>query len=88
MGEIVKIVTVNISEAQTIIELSQLTQKFDSEIYLKKEVNGSIIEINLKSFLGLITLNLQNGNKLQIRTVGEDCEQAMDEVESYLSGLQ
>ena len=81
-----KNITVNISETQTIVELSQLTQKFESEIFLKREVRGSVIEVNVKSFLGLITLNLHNGSQLQVRTVGADCEEALQEVAHYLSG--
>lgn len=85
MSEKSEYITVNISETQTIVELSQLTQKFESEIFLKREVRGSVIEVNVKSFLGLITLNLHNGSRLQVRTVGEDCEEALEAVVNYLS---
>ncbi|MCM3744039.1 HPr family phosphocarrier protein [Sporosarcina luteola] len=78
-------VVVNISKDVTIIEVSQATQKFTSEIYLKKNVNGHIHEINLKSFLGLITLQLRNGDHLVVSAIGEDCEEAVEEVVGYLS---
>lgn len=80
-----KNIIVNISEKVTIVELSKATQKYQSEIYLKKTVNGSQHEINLKSFLGLITLQLKNGDQLTITTVGDDCEEALAEVVKYLS---
>ena len=80
-----KDIVVNISDKVTIVEVSKATQKFQSEIYLKKAVNGTPYEINLKSFLGLITLQLRNGDRLNIRTVGEDCEEAMEDVVGYLS---
>ena len=80
-----KKITVNISEQVTIVELSKVTQKYTSEIYLKKTVNGVPHEINLKSFLGLITLQLKNGDSLMIEAIGEDCEEAMEEVLKYLT---
>lgn len=80
-----KNIVVHISEDVTIIEVSKATQKFQSEIYLKKIVNGVLHEINLKSLLGLITLQLKNGDHLTIRAVGEDCEQATEQVAKFLS---
>jgi phosphocarrier protein HPr len=80
-----KKVTVNISENVTIVEVSKATQKYQSEIYLKKNVNGTVHEINLKSFLGLITLQLKNGDDVTVSAVGEDCEEALKEVVNYLS---
>ncbi|RBW69292.1 HPr family phosphocarrier protein [Bacillus taeanensis] len=80
-----KTITVNISETQTIMELSELTQIYQAEIYLKKIVRGSVIEISLKSFLGLITLHLQNGDSIVVRTIGEDSREALEKVESFLT---
>lgn len=80
-----KTIEINIPEDVTIVEVSNATQKFQSEIYLKKIVNGATHEINLKSFLGLITLQLRNGDELTVRAVGDDCEQALEEVVNYLS---
>lgn len=80
-----KNIVVNISEDITIVEVSKATQKFQSEIYLKKNVNGAIYEINLKSFLGLITLQLRNGDHLVVSAIGEDSKEAVDEVVSYLT---
>ncbi|WP_332691665.1 HPr family phosphocarrier protein [Halalkalibacter lacteus] len=78
-------VTVNISEEQTIIGLSQLIQPFQSEIFLKKLVRGTVVEVNLKSFLGLITLQLRNGDRLTVRAIGEDSEVALREVVAFLT---
>ncbi|WP_070120889.1 HPr family phosphocarrier protein [Bacillus marinisedimentorum] len=78
-------VPVQISDELTIVDLSALTQKYKSEIYLKKVVRGSVIEVSLKSFLGLITLQLQNGDEITIRAVGEDSEEAVAEVETFFS---
>lgn len=80
-----KTITVNITEDVTIVEVSKATQKYNSEIYLKKVVNGTPHEINLKSFLGLITLQLKNGDKLTIEAEGNDAQAALDEVANYLA---
>jgi phosphocarrier protein len=80
-----KHITVHISEEQTITELSQLVQPFRSEIYLKKFVNGNVIEVNLKSFLGLITLQLKNNDRITVRTLGEDCHEALEKVVDFLT---
>lgn len=82
-----KDIVVNIPDNVTIVEVSKATQKYNAEIFLHKVVNGTPHEINLKSFLGLITLQLRNGDRLTVRTVGEDSEQAMEDVVGYLTGL-
>lgn len=83
--ECTKEIIVNISEDQTITDLSKSIQPLNSEIYLKKMVRGMIIEVNLKSFLGLITLQLRNGDRLFIKAVGDDCDLAVREIEKYLT---
>ncbi|MYL32036.1 HPr family phosphocarrier protein [Pontibacillus yanchengensis] len=85
MSELSKVITVNIDETQTIIELSNKIQRFDSEIFLKKYVDGSMIEVNLKSFLGLINLRLTNGDEITVRCIGEDSEEALNEVREWLT---
>jgi phosphocarrier protein len=78
-------IIVNITEEQTITGLSQLIQPYHSEIYLKKLVRGTVVEVNLKSFLGLITLQLRNGDRLTVRAIGEDSEGALKEVIDFLT---
>ncbi|KGP72825.1 HPr family phosphocarrier protein [Pontibacillus yanchengensis] len=85
MSELSKVITVNIDETQTIIELSNKIQRFDSEIFLKKYVDGSMIEVNLKSFLGLINLRLTNGDEITVRCIGDDSEEALNEVREWLT---
>lgn len=80
-----KQITINISEDQTIIELSKIVQPYQAEIYLKKFIKGNTIEINLKSFLGLITLQLKNNDQIVVRTEGEDCEEALEKVIKFLT---
>ncbi|WP_216829144.1 HPr family phosphocarrier protein [Alkalihalobacterium elongatum] len=80
-----KEITINIGEDKTIIELSKIIQPFQSEIYLRKLLRGNPIEVNLKSFLGLITLNLQNGDSITVKAVGMDSEEALQAVVHYLT---
>lgn len=82
--KVTKEVTVHMKETQTIMELSQIIQSFDSEIILKKNVQGSVIEANLKSILGLINLRLQEEDKVEVTCIGADAEQALKEVETFL----
>lgn len=83
--ESTKEIKVQITEDQTITELSRLIQPFKSEIYLKKMFRGNVIEVNLKSFLGLITLQLQNNDSILVRAVGEDSEEALKKVVEFLT---
>ena len=84
-NKVEKKIPVYMTESQTIIELSQIIQQYDAEIILKKNVNGSIIEANLKSFLGLINLRLHDGDEIVVECVGEDATEALSEVELFLS---
>lgn len=84
-NEISKEIVVHITEQQTIIELSQLIQPFQSEIFLTKLVNGTLVDVNLKSFLGLINLQLGNGDQLTVRAEGNDCKAAIEKVIDYLT---
>ncbi|WP_242705630.1 HPr family phosphocarrier protein [Pontibacillus sp. ALD_SL1] len=85
MNQVSESIRVSIDETQTIIELSNKIQRFDSEIYLEKNVEGSLVEVNLKSFLGLINLRLKNGDILLIRCEGKDCSVALEEVKEWLT---
>ncbi|MDZ5783923.1 HPr family phosphocarrier protein [Marinococcus luteus] len=78
-------VIVNIDSKQTISELSNLLQPFKAEVYLRKASEGNVQEINLKSFLGLVSTRLENGERVYLLAEGEDKEKALDAVEEYLS---
>lgn len=80
-----KDIVVNITEKVTIIEISAATQKYESEIFIHKVVNGTPHEINLKSLLGLINIQLRNGDSITVKAVGPDSEEALTEVVQFLS---
>jgi phosphocarrier protein HPr len=78
-------VTVQLSEDKTIIELSNTVQSLDAQIFLRKNHKGDINEIDLKSFLGLITMQLHNGDTITVRAEGEDREKALRKVVDFLT---
>lgn len=85
MKESQKNIVVNIKESQTIMELSGKLQSFSSDVYLKKIYLGNVLEVNVKSFLGLITLHLENGDSISVRAVGEDCEEVLEVVVNFFT---
>ncbi|WP_090927655.1 HPr family phosphocarrier protein [Salibacterium qingdaonense] len=85
MSEHKRNITINIAESQTIVELSTLLQKYQSEVYLINQTEGNVQEVNVKSLLGLVTLHLQNGDTVTVRAVGEDAEEAAQEVIDFFT---
>ncbi|MDV2582199.1 HPr family phosphocarrier protein [Alkalibacillus haloalkaliphilus] len=83
-GQLSKTVSIQLNDTQTIMELSQLIQKYDAEIFLQKNVQGSIREANLKSILGLINLQLQGDDQVKIICDGPDAESALQAIEDFL----
>lgn len=77
---------INITEDQTIIELSYLLQKYDCEVFIRNESGNQIHEVNPKSVLGLATLQLRNGVEATVRAEGKDAEEAVLEVIRFFGG--
>ncbi|ENH96144.1 phosphocarrier HPr family protein [Gracilibacillus halophilus YIM-C55.5] len=86
MSEFSKNTTINISESQTIVELSYLLQKYESEVFILNKSENHVQEINPKSVLGLATLQLKNGIEVTVRAVGNDAEDAVMEVVNFFQG--
>ncbi|MDY7220916.1 HPr family phosphocarrier protein [Halalkalibacterium halodurans] len=85
MKSITKTITIQVSDEQTIVDLSKILQSYQADVLIKKVLNGNILEVNIKSFLGLITLRLQNNDRVEILAVGEDCEEALHKVVEYFT---
>lgn len=85
MNESSQNIIVNLDESQTVIKLSEILKTFQSEIFLKKIYRGMLYEVNLKSILGLINIHLTNGDKVEVRAVGEDAQKALEAVVEYLT---
>ncbi len=79
-----KNIDVNLGEKEErpIAMLVQLASQFSSKIEIRQENKV----VNAKSIMGMITLGLVQGQKLEIDVEGEDEEAAMEKVESYLTG--
>ncbi|WP_147802743.1 HPr family phosphocarrier protein [Alkalicoccus halolimnae] len=78
MKRVSKEVTVNIREEQTITELSAGLQPYQADVYIEKMSRGSHMKVNVKSFLGLVTIHLENGDSITISAEGEDAEEALE----------
>jgi catabolite repression HPr-like protein len=67
-------------EPRPIAELVQVASKYESKIYLETETK----RVNAKSIMGMMSLNLVNGDLLTVSSEGNDEEAAMNEILSFL----
>lgn len=58
----------------------ELTSKFSSSVYLEQENK----RINAKSIIGVLSMNLNDGDEIFVLTSGEDEDRAMTTVEEYI----
>lgn len=72
------------TENRPIALLVQVASQYDSKIYLETENK----KINAKSIMGMMTLNLTEGEELVVSADGEDEEHAVASIENYLTGKQ
>lgn len=68
-------------ETRPIAMLVQLASQFKSRI----EIRQDNMVVNAKSIMGMMTLGLVEGQKLEIDVEGEDEENAMLEMENFLT---
>ena len=79
-----KPITIHLStglEARPVAQLVQVASQFNSEIYV--EIGRK--KVNAKSIMGMMTLGLDNGEKVTVIANGKDESEAMEGVEKYLS---
>ena len=67
-------------EPRPIAELVQVASKYESKIYLETETK----RVNAKSIMGMMSLNLVNGDLLTVSGEGNDEEGAMEEILNFL----
>ena len=65
-------------------ELVRIACQFQSRILLK----SGEMQVNAKSIMGMMTLNLTEGEELVVSADGEDEEHAVASIENYLTGKQ
>ena len=79
-----KTVTVELAsglEARPVAMLVQVASQYESNIYV--EIDSK--RVNAKSIMGMMTLGLAAGEQITITADGTDEEQAIAEIEKYLS---
>ena len=80
MKKSIKISCLGGLEPRPIAELVQVASKYESKIYLETDTK----RVNAKSIMGMMSLNLANGDLLTVSADGNDEEGAMDEIQSFL----
>ncbi|MBO4750771.1 MAG: HPr family phosphocarrier protein [Lachnospiraceae bacterium] len=82
---VVKDILVNLEnglEARPIALLVQEASKYNSKIYIQSKDR----RVNAKSIMGMMTLALDNGDKLEVSADGDDEQVAVSGIEQFLSG--
>ena len=80
-----KNITINIPtdmEARPVALLVQVASQFESNVYIE------ILDqkkINAKSIMGMMSLNISDGEAVTVVTDGEDEQEAASAIEEYLS---
>ena len=80
-----KPVTINIAsglEVRPLAMLVQVASQYKSETYIESGDK----HVNAKSIMGMMTLGLDQGDEVVVMANGEDEKEAIDSIESYLSG--
>lgn len=69
-------------EARPVALLVQEASKYDSRIYI--QAGGK--RVNAKSIMGMMSLGLENGEKLTVSAEGTDEQEAIEGIGHFLSG--
>ncbi len=72
----------NTFEVRPLAMVVQIAGKYRCSIYLTKEEKT----VSAKSFMGVITLELDEGDVVTVRTEGADEEEAAEEIIRFLEG--
>lgn len=67
-------------EARPVALLVQVASQYESDIYIE---SGSK-RVNAKSIMGMMSLGLDNGEKVKVTTEGQDEDKAIDDLEKFL----
>ena len=67
-------------EARPVALLVQEASKYDSTIYIRSGEK----KVNAKSIMGMMSLGLDNGEKVKVTTNGDDENTAMEGIEKFL----
>ena len=67
-------------EARPVALLVQIASQFESDVYIE---SGNK-RVNAKSIMGMMSLGLDNGEKVKVTTEGQDEDKAIDDLEKFL----
>lgn len=70
------------AEARPVALLVQVASQYESKIY----VESGNKKFNAKSIMGMMTLGLNEGERITVSAEGEDETEALNDIEQYLSG--
>jgi len=62
----------------------KIANKYESDINVMKDTEV----VNGKSMMGLLTLAVEKGTAIELEITGRDAEQAMEELESFLTSAE
>lgn len=82
-----KPITIKISnglEARPIALLVQVASQYESSIYVESEAK----KVNAKSIMGMMSLNLSEGEKVTVLTEGEDEEMAAEGIKTFFANVK
>ena len=68
-------------EARPVAVFVQVASQFDSSIFVEYDNK----KVNAKSIMGMMTLGLAAGEKVQVSADGRDETEAIESIEKYLS---
>ena len=71
-------------EARPVAMLVQIASQYESVIYVEK----GTARVNAKSIMGMMTLGLSAGEKIVVTANGVDEEDAIQNIEKYLSAAK
>lgn len=82
-------ITINLEnglEATPAAMLVQVASRYESKIYITS-ADGAV-RVNAKSIMGMMSLGLNAGECVVVEAEGSDEKEAVDNIESYLSGKE
>ncbi len=71
-------------EARPIAELVQVASKYDSRIYIELGTK----RVNAKSIMGMMSLELDNGDEMTVSADGADETDALREIEGFVTNVK
>ncbi|MBQ5561653.1 MAG: HPr family phosphocarrier protein [Lachnospiraceae bacterium] len=75
-------VVANGLEGRTVASLVQIASRYKSSVYIEVENK----KVNAKSIMGMMSLGIAKGEKINVVATGEDEQEALENVETFVTG--